>query len=249
VSERLPVREPVRDDVWKSAELTRTFLEGVRGGIPYAADQIEIMLRVIERAGIPISRFLDLGSGAGALATAVLSRFPEASAVLVDFSEPMLDAGRASFPEPPHHLIHEDFGEPGWVDAVQPLGTFDAIVSGYAIHHQPDDRKRAVYRELFGLLAPGGVFVNVEHVAPASSWIADLNNELFIDSIHAHHQRIASGKSREQIADEYVHRPDKEANILAPVGDQCDWLRQIGFEDVDCYFKVFELAVFGGRKP
>ena len=38
-------------------------------------------------------------------------------------------------------------------------------------------------------------------------------------------------------------------NILAPVGDQCDWLREIGFEDVDCYFKIFELAVFGGRKP
>ena len=27
------------------------------------------------------------------------------------------------------------------------------------------------------------------------------------------------------------------------------WLRQIGFQDVDCYFKAFELALFGGRKP
>jgi ubiquinone/menaquinone biosynthesis C-methylase UbiE len=242
-------RPPVQDDVWKSAELTRTFLEGVRGGIPYAADQIEIMLRVIEGAGSPVSRFLDLGSGAGALAAAMLSRFPEASAVLVDFSEPMLDAGRSSFPEPPHRLIHADFGEPGWVDAIGPLAPFDVIVSGYAIHHQPDDRKREVFREVFDLLVPGGIFVNVEHVAPASPWISTLNDELFIESILAHHQRIGSGKTREQVAEEYVHRPDKAANILTPVETQCEWLRRIGFQDVDCYFKVFELAVFGGRKP
>lgn len=53
----------------------------------------------------------------------------------------------------------------------------------------------------------------------------------------------------EQISEEFAHRRDKEANILAPVELQCEWLREIGFEDVDCYFKVFEFAVFGGRRP
>ena len=240
---------PVQDDVWKSADLTRTFLEGVRGGIPYAVDQIEIMLRVVQGAGIPVSRFLDLGSGAGALAAALLTRFPNATGVLVDFSEPMLDAARGIFTEPPHHLIEADFGESAWVPDVQSLAPFDVVVSGYAIHHQPDNRKRQVYQEIFDLLTPGGVFVNVEHVEPASPWISTLNDELFVDSLHAHHQRIGSGKSREQVATEYVYRPDKAANILAPVEAQCGWLRDIGFHDVDCYFKVFELAVFGGRKP
>ena len=39
------------------------------------------------------------------------------------------------------------------------------------------------------------------------------------------------------------------ANILAPVEVQCQWLREIGFTDVDCYLKMFEVAVFGGRRP
>ena len=34
-----------------------------------------------------------------------------------------------------------------------------------------------------------------------------------------------------------------------PSKQQCAWLRDIGFTDVDCYLKVFELAVFGGRRP
>ena len=30
--------------------------------------------------------------------------------------------------------------------------------------------------------------------------------------------------------------------------DQCRWLREIGFQDVDCFWKYFELAIFGGVK-
>ncbi len=55
--------------------------------------------------------------------------------------------------------------------------------------------------------------------------------------------------SRAEIADSFHHRPDKAANRLAPVWKQLDWLSEIGFDEVDCGFKVFELAVFGGRRP
>ena len=41
----------------------------------------------------------------------------------------------------------------------------------------------------------------------------------------------------------------KAANILAPVELQCRWLREIGYEEVDGYFRIYELAVFGGRRP
>ena len=93
------------------------------------------------------------------------------------------------------------------------------------------------------------MFVNVEHVASRTTWIEAISDELMVDSLYAFHTTQGSGKSREQVAHEFVHRPDKAANILAPVEAQCDWLHAIGYEDVDCYFKVFELAVFGGRRP
>lgn len=235
-------------EVWQSPDLVKTFLEGVRGGIPYAADQIATMVRVVASGDRPVQRFLDLGSGAGTLAAAMLGRFPDAEATLVDFSEPMLEAARATFPSPPHHLIQADFNDPDWPSRLQAIAPFDAIVSGYAIHHSPDDTKRALYAAVFELLAPAGVFINVEHVKPATPWVGSINDELFVDSIHAHHVRLGTGKSRQHVAEEYVFRPDKAANILAPVETQCAWLREIGFQDVDCYFKVFELAVFGGRK-
>ena len=51
------------------------------------------------------------------------------------------------------------------------------------------------------------------------------------------------------MADVYMKRPDREANKLLSVDVQCGWLREIGFEQVDCYFRIYELAVFAGRRP
>ena len=116
--------------------------------------------------------------------------------------------------------------------------------SGYSIHHQPDARKREIYAEIFRLLRSGGIFIKVEHVSSPSQWIAAVNDDLFIDHLHRRSQHM----SRREVAETYYYRPDKAANILAPVELQCQWLRETGFADVDCYLKVFELAVFGGRR-
>jgi SAM-dependent methyltransferase len=146
-------------------------------------------------------------------------------------------------------LVLADLATSEWLDAAAGGAPLDAIVSGYAIHHLPHARKRKLYAEVFDLLAPGGMFVNIEHVASASPWLEALSDDGMVDALHAFHSRRGMGKSRAQVADEFVHRPDKAANILAPVEVQCAWLREIGFQDVDVYFKVFELAVFGGRRP
>jgi len=239
-----------QDTIWKTDSLVKTFLEGVRGGIPFAAEQIEIMLRVIEARGEPVERFVDLGCGSGVLTQALLAQYPQATGTLVDFSEPMLKAARTQLSEQASHLrfVTEDFGAPAWLRSASDQSPFDVVMSAYAIHHQSDARKRALYGEILNLLKPGGFFINIEHVASPSEWIETLADELMIDSLHTFHSRQGSGQSREQIAHDFVHRPDKAANILAPVEVQCAWLRELGFQDVDCYFKVFELAVFGGRK-
>ena len=240
-----------QDEVWKGAALVDTFLDGVRGGIPFAAEQIDVMLRVVAARGAPVRRVADLGCGDGVLTRSLLAAYPAAVATLVDFSEPMLTAARARLADrvPAPRFVAADLARSVWVETVADGAPFDVVVSGYAIHHLPDARKRNLYGEIFALLAPGGMFVNVEHVASRSGWIEAISDAAMIDSLHAFHTTRGAGKSREQIADEYVHRPDKAANILALVEAQCDWLRALGFVDVDCFFKVFELAVFGGRRP
>ena len=104
---------------------------------------------------------------------------------------------------------------------------FDVIVSSFAIHHVPDERKQTLYQECFDRLAPGGAFLNLEHVASPTealhvAFLAALNTD---------------------------PADDDPSNLLAPVEDQLRWLRDAGFTDVDCHWKWRELALLAGRRP
>ena len=237
-----------QDVVWQGSELTQTYLSGIRGAIPFAQEQIDVMRQLVRAACPDVKSILDLGCGDGILGQALLDEHRQAFCVFADFSDPMLDAartrldgyGRCSF-------VDLDYGKKTWVDALPPdFSRFDVIVSGFSIHHQPDERKKALYAELYELLNPGGIFLNLEHVASHSPWVELRFEEMFIDALYAYQQKIGSGMSRQQVDEAFYSRPDKKANLLTPVEEQCDWLREIGFVDVDCFLKVFELALFGG---
>lgn len=237
------------DEVWKLPAIVNRYLS-YRTAIPLAQEQIGIMMSILKTRTQPVEKFLDLGCGDGILGAAILGTYPNSRGVLADFSEPMLEQAREQLKDYAGQLVFEnlDYGDPAWVNRMQADAPFDAIVSGYSIHHQPDARKRPIYAEIFSLLKPGGWFINIEHVASNAQINIDLFENHYASERHAIEQRNGGARTFEQVVDEYRNRPDKAANILAPTELQCDWLREIGYEEVDCYFRVYELAIFGGRR-
>jgi len=238
------------DEVWKLPAIVNRFLS-YRGAIPLAQEQIGVMMSVLKTREQPIENFLDLGCGDGILGAAILGEYPKSRGVFVDFSEPMLEQAREGLKDYADQLAFEslDYGDPAWVNRINSKGPFDAIVSGFSIHHQPDVRKREIYKEIFSLLNSGGWFINIEHVASAAQVTVDLFEHHYGSVRYAIEKQNGGTRSLEEVIEEYSTRPDKAANILAPVELQCDWLRQLCFEEVDCYFRILEVAVFGGRKP
>lgn len=240
----------VTDEVWKLPAIVDRYLS-YRAAIPLAQEQLMVMMSILKSREQPVENFLDLGCGDGILGATVLGEYPSARGVLADFSEPMLEQARLLLKEYAGQLAFEnlDYGDPAWVDRISSEGPFDAVVSGFSIHHQRDVRKREIYAEIFSLLKPGGWFINIEHVSSAAQLNIDLFERHYTSARHAIEKQNGGTRSLNEISAEYKTRPDKDANILAPVELQCDWLREIGYEEVDCYFRIYELAVFGGRKP
>ena len=166
-------------------------------------------------------RILDLGTGAGRLVLLAKKVRPLARFVGLDFSPTMLDAMRDAIGYDERvTIIQHDFDS-----KLPPMGQFDAVISSFAIHHLVHARKRALYGEILEVLTPDGVFCNLEHVASPSPRV---------------HERFL----------EAIGWPDEDpSNKLLDLETQLRWLREIGFEDVDCYWKWRELALFAGTKP
>ncbi len=240
----------VTDEVWKQSAVVNRYLSS-RAAIPMVREQIGIMMAILKSGQQPIRNFIDLGCGDGILGATILNEYPSARGVLADFSEPMLAQAHEQLKGFESQLVFEnlDYGDPAWVSKMRPHAPFDAIVSSYSIHHQPDVRKREIYQEIYSLLEPSGWFINIEHIAAEAQLTIDLFNKHIVDHWYEQEKLKGGAKTYEEVAETFMSRPDKDANILLSVDAQCKWLREIGYEEVDCYFRVYELAVFGGRKP
>ena len=191
--------------------------------IPHRAAGEAVVLDLVPRSA---RRILDLGAGDGRLLALLKIERPEAHGVATDLSPTMLDAARARFAgDSMVEVVEHDLDAP--LRVLGEPGTFDAVVSCFAIHHCSHARKRALYEEVLALLAPGGVFYNLEHVASPTPEL----HEAFFAALGA------------TLADE------DRSNQLLDVETQVAWLREIGFAQVDCFWKWRELAVFGGVKP
>ncbi len=204
---------------WKSVEHALEYLSRA-DSIPH---RTEGEAALIEQLPGSVSRVLDLGTGDGRLLGLVKLSRPEATGVALDFSPTMLDKARERFAgDGSVRVVEHDLN-----DALPDLGTFDAVISCFAIHHCEDGRKRELYGEVFNVLEPGGVFCNLEHVSSPTQRL----HERFRDAL---------GVAPEE---------EEPSNRLLDVETQLRWLREIGFTDVDCHWKWLELALLGGVKP
>lgn len=238
----MPKQDP--SAVWKSPEVANTFSD-IRYSVPLANEQLDLMVRVI-RTFQPQEgprNWLDLGCGDGPLSRKLLQEFPTSQGTMMDFSESMLET--AGFSDRVN-LVQGDLSKPNWKASFE-RNSIDVIVSGFTIHHLIDGRKQELYREIHDVLAPGGIFLNLEYVASRDPKVEGIFDGAFCDSMYDYYRGT---KSREECARavRYDLEVDDEANLVVPVEIQCDWLRQIGYNYIDCYFKFLIIALFGGVK-
>lgn len=179
-------------------------------------------------------RILDLGAGTGILSATIAQRVPTVQLHLLDTSSDMLQKASKRLSGRQFQISVQS------LDSELPPCLFHAIVSALAIHHLGDAAKRVLYARILSSLAPGGIFINAEQVLGVSPRLQKL-----FEAIHLDRAR-ALGSSDAEI-EGAIQRMSYDR--CATLSDQLQWLTALGFVDVDCFYRSFRFAVFGGWRP
>ena len=222
------------DGDWQDAEHVRRFAESIDALAGEREPLFRLLTALLPFPSNASIRILDLGAGLGAAAAAVLSAFPNAEGVGLDISEEMIRQGTkrmAAFGERFRYAA-------GALSAALPEsveGDFDAIISSIAIHHLPPDQKQGLYAACYGRIRRGGTLLNLDYVQPPDQYLLDRYQALW--------EEEAAARGRTAVDGTGAPPRHYSGGLLE---EHLAWLREAGFDSVDCFTKHLNLALFGG---
>jgi tRNA (cmo5U34)-methyltransferase len=192
----------------------------------------------IIRSAIPKSvdeqfRCLNLGAGDGWLDEVILGRFTKVESTLLDGSTVMLQHAQERL-EPFRdrvQVVQGDLSQPSWREGLRP--PYDVVVSSIAIHNLFDaGAVRALYAQVYEIVADGGVFLNLDYLRPVTPLTAQMSRWAGSDrdAKYTRPRGSTGGGSRGSLEEQLI------------------WLRDAGFAPVDCLWKEFHTALLAGFK-
>ncbi|MBV9120187.1 MAG: methyltransferase domain-containing protein [Chloroflexi bacterium] len=229
--------------IWKSAETIKRWASEQRQREEKRSEELAFIAALLPFEPDEAFTVADLGAGTGMAARAVLDHYPNAQAILADFSPAMMGEGEKSLAayEGRYRYIEFDLRSSEW-----PAGmpkSLDAVLTSQCVHHLPDERKTSLTREIFERLKPGGWYVNYDPVKaldPKVEHVWERVNDRFDPGL-AQRRSHRSPKEHAQWENHVRHMTDLEQQLRN--------LRSAGFEAVDVYWKRLDYTICGGCKP
>ncbi|HOD84318.1 MAG: Methyltransferase domain protein [Planctomycetes bacterium ADurb.Bin126] len=204
---------------------------------------------------------VDLGGGSGIFIEKILDASPSSRAVWVDSSEDFRRVATKRLGRFGERVVFVACAfEDNWQAALPEAP--DAICSMSAIHHLDTAGKRRFYSSCFETLRPGGWFYNIDEMSTLyddayrrtlAYWIrhvadarANVPPELK-PYASAWCEKFDGWRKRNV---ENIGQPKQPGDdIHESFVSQMEWLREIGFVNVDLFIKFQLWSAIGGQKP
>ncbi len=229
-----------RDFAHKYLEIADVMIVGRKRSL----DILRSFYRYFLRGKKP-NRVLDLGCGDGILARELLIIDDSITATLVDGSNDMLEKAREKLAEAVDtRFLNMSFQE--LISEKPELGEFDFAVSSLAIHHLTSNEKAELFKYVFSCLVEGGYFVIVDCTRSQAGPVEDWFLQLWRERIEERQVGLNVEADFEKMYEKYTET--EHYSRVDSLQDQMNTLREVGFSEVDCYYKHGLFAMFGGKK-
>lgn len=230
---------------WSDTELLLRFGDVF---VPRRSEQLSAVCDLLSDLRAP--QVLDICAGQGRLAEAYLRVKPDASVTLLDNCARMLAAAQTRLRqfEGRYRLMEASIEDRSWRQAC----SYNAVISSLAVHHLNAEGKRTLYRDVYNMLVPGGVFAMVDLVEAAAPITRRLNGERWTEAVRSASLQQGCEEAAEIFEEtgwNYYCLPfpdpvDKPSSVL----EHLDWLREAGFVGVDIAWMYAGHAVFVATK-
>jgi SAM-dependent methyltransferase len=241
-----PRQEQLPGHEWLEAERVAEYVERMDRQQEERMVIFSLLTRLVPFAADAEIHILDIGSGYGPLAAALLDAYPNARAVGLDISDAMMEVGRermARFGDRFSYVVG-DFADGHLPDAAVSRGPYHVAVSSRAIHHLPPDGMRSLYADICSNLRDGGCFFNVDTASPPDDFLHDaFRSARRRDpaAVRGAPAQGAAARGRTHAQTAFHHREATLERHLA-------WLKEAGFGSVECFWKRLDQAMVGGYK-
>lgn len=193
-------------------------------------------------------KVLDLGCGDGALTRELLKEDNKIEATLVDGSTEMLESARKRFKSYENmKFIHKTFQELLNKELNDDVlnDDYDFVVSSLAIHHLHFEEKKSLFEYIYNHLNSSGVFMNIETIKAPNEELESWYRVLWSEWILENETDMDIKESFAYLPEQYKNNPDNHPDKLQ---DQLDALDEVGFKQVDCFYKYGIFSIYGGMK-
>jgi tRNA (cmo5U34)-methyltransferase len=218
-------------------EEAQEFDATIRRLIPNYEQMVDALVSALPFSRLQAIHVIDLGCGTGTIARRIKDAYPQAQITCVDIAENMLQIAQAKLGDREDVRYQLANFENYEFDSV-----YDVAVSSLALHHLVSEHdKIEFYKKIYDSLNPGGVFYSADIVLGSSSHLQMHYMEKWKE-----YMRIQV--PIEEIEQKWIPQHYAEDHPVKLM-NQLDWLRDMGFTDIEVVWKYYNFAVYGGYKP
>ena len=235
---------------WSEGDST-TFLDLAEIFVPGRDEQTNTLLQLIPARTDEDFTVVELASGEGVLAQAILERFPRCHYIALDGSAMMREllAQKLAQFSSRIEILSFDLAAQTWRSALPvPLR---CVLSSLCVHHLPDEGKRQLFNAMAALLEPGGALLLADVIEPATLQIANLFARQYDDIVRQQSLTIRGDLSgHEQLLQQkwnyflYDYNNPESYDHPSRLSDQLVWLKEAGFSLVDCVTGLHPEAIY-----